>query len=162
MIENSSSVVEPGSKKRKRNPSEIATGTWHFPSLSGILSKTRKTATSGATKVVQTVTDTAIDALHIQRESSYAVVTFTSRQAAVAARHCLADGRGTDRWISYPDLPIPPLADAASGEILACRNCCKPVTLSIDDRQKDYRKFWYVCLSALASVNIGSRVFLVF
>ena len=129
------------SKKRKKKR-EIASGAWQMPSLRSLLKKTRKTATSGATKMVKTVTDKAIDALDIQRESSYAVVTFTSRQAAVAARHCLSDGRGTDRWITYPNLPIPPLADAAAGEMLACRNCCKPVTLSIHDRQKDYRKFW--------------------
>jgi len=134
------SQSERKSSKNRGKPKEISSGAWRVPSVRGILKKTRKTAVHGTTKIVKTVKDTAIDALDIQRESSYAVVTFTSRQAAVAARHCLPDGRGTDRWISYPDLPIPPIADAASGDLLACRNCCKPVTLSIDDRQKDYRK----------------------
>jgi hypothetical protein len=117
-------------------------GKWSLPSLRSVVKGTTTTATSGATGVVNKVTKTAMKSLDIKRESSYAVVTFTSRQAAVAARQCLSDGRGTNRWISYPELPIPPLADAASGELLACRNCCKPVTLSIPDRQKDYRKFW--------------------
>ena len=170
------SQSERSSKNKRRKAKEIASGAWRIPSARSILRKTRKTAMHSTTKMVQKVKDTAIDALDIQRESSYAVVTFTSRQAAVAARHCLPDGRGTERWISYPDLPIPPLADAASGDLvraksrtrkrereirkmltvqfydnshsciiqLACRNCCRPVALTIDDRQKDYRKFWYV------------------
>ena len=129
------------SKKRTKKPN-VWDGKWNMPSFRKAVKKTTKTAKTGATKVVKEVRNTAINALDIKRESSYAVVTFTSRQAAVAARHCLSDGRGTDRWIAYSKLPIPPLADAASGEILACRNCCKPVTLSITDRQKDYRKFW--------------------
>lgn len=144
IVENVSLTDRSNKNKGKKKKRQIASGAWVLPSFRSLMRKTRKTATSSATKVVKTVTDKAYDALDIQRESSYAIVTFTSRQAAVAARHCLADGRGTDRWISSPELPIPPLADAASGDILACRNCCKPVTLSIDDRQKDYRKFWYV------------------
>ena len=81
----------------------------------------------------------AIDTL--ARHSTYAVVTFTSRQAAVAARNCLADGRGVGRWNNLSGMPIPPLADAAPFDIIACRNCCRPVTVSIPDRQKNARKY---------------------
>jgi hypothetical protein len=81
----------------------------------------------------------AIDTL--ARHSTYAVVTFTSRQAAVAARNCLADGRGAGRWSTLSGMPIPPLADASTCDICACRNCCRPVTMSINDRQKTVRKF---------------------
>lgn len=83
---------------------------------------------------------------HVARESTYAVVTFTSRQAAVAARHCLADGRGTKRWETLPDAPIPPLPDAAAWDVLAFRSFCRPLALSINDRQKSYRNYVYVCL----------------
>ena len=81
----------------------------------------------------------AIDTL--ARHSTYAVVTFTSRQAAVAARNCLADGRGVGRWNNLAEMPVPPLADAAPFDIIACRNCCRPVTVSIPDRQKNARKY---------------------
>jgi hypothetical protein len=40
---------------------------------------------------------------------SYAVVTFTSRQAAIAARQCLADGKGVDRWMNVDGIPVTPL-----------------------------------------------------
>ena len=35
-----------------------------------------------------------------------------SRQAAVAARQCVADGRGIKHWNEYREIPTPPLADA--------------------------------------------------
>jgi hypothetical protein len=76
---------------------------------------------------------------HLVRETTYAVVTFTSRQAAVAARQCLADGRGTNRWVTLSDIPYPPLADAAAFNIFFCRGCCRPVSLSIHQRQKAAR-----------------------
>lgn len=72
----------------------------------------------------------------LARDSTYAVVTFTSRQAAVAARHCLADARGADRWVNLRDLPIPPLSDAP-----VCSASCRPVTLGISDSQKKVRRF---------------------
>ena len=42
----------------------------------------------------------------IAKDSTYAVVTFSSRQAAVAARHCVADGRGVERWLSLETVPV--------------------------------------------------------
>jgi len=82
---------------------------------------------------------TAINEL--ARENTVAVVTFTSRQAAASARHCLADGRGAQRWVADADLPVPPLADAASCDLKTCRGCCRPVTVSINKRQKMVRKY---------------------
>lgn len=76
------------------------------------------------------------------RNSTFAIVTFTSRQAAVAARQSMADGRGAGRWTNISDLPIPPLANAAACDILHCFNCCRPVTLSISQTQKDLRHYW--------------------
>lgn len=40
---------------------------------------------------------------------TYAVVTFTSRQAAIAARQSLADGGGVNTWKQVDDIPISPL-----------------------------------------------------
>jgi hypothetical protein len=73
------------------------------------------------------------------RDSTYAVVTFTSRQAAVAARHCLADSRGADRWVTVSEIPSPPLADAPVCNMSSFRGCVRPVTLSISDKQKILR-----------------------
>ena len=75
------------------------------------------------------------------RDSTYAVVTFTSRQAAVAARHCLADSRGAERWITVSELPVPPLADAPVCNVKSFRGCVRPVTLSINDKQKLVRHY---------------------
>jgi hypothetical protein len=54
---------------------------------------------------------------------SYAVVTFTSRQAAIAARQCIADGCGLDRWREIDYIPIPPLADAPPWNIFGESGC---------------------------------------
>jgi hypothetical protein len=43
---------------------------------------------------------------------SYAVVTFATRQAAIIARQCLADGSARNRWKQVDHIPIYPLADA--------------------------------------------------
>lgn len=80
-------------------------------------------------------------------KQTYAVVTFTSRQAAIAARQCLADGSGLGRWEEVEDLPIPPLADAPAWDILLCRAACRPVTLTISDSQKRCRNNWCVTKS---------------
>ena len=44
---------------------------------------------------------------------SYAVVTFTTRRAAVIARQCMADGGSQNSWKQIDDIPIYPLADGA-------------------------------------------------
>jgi len=72
---------------------------------------------------------------------SYAVVTFTSRQAAASARSCCIDGRGSSRWYVIHDLPVSPLSEAAPFDLKTCRNCCRPVTLSLNPGQKKIRKY---------------------
>ena len=49
---------------------------------------------------------------------SYAVVTFTTRHAAIIARQCLADGSAQNRWKQVDDIPLYPLADAPPWEIM--------------------------------------------
>ena len=73
--------------------------------------------------------------------SSCAILTFTSRRAAVAARQSLVDGRGTMRWKALSDIPIPPLADAPPAKMCPCRNCCRPVTLTISPSKKMLRRY---------------------
>lgn len=87
------------------------------------------------------------------RDSTFAVVTFTSRQAAIAARHALADGRGAGRWISIDDLPVPPLADASAFNICDCRGCCRPVTVTLNDHQKACKFVCVVTISVLARLT---------
>ena len=86
------------------------------------------------------------------RDSTYAVVTFTSRQAAVAARHCLADSRGADRWVTVSEIPSPPLADAPVCNSSSFRGCVRPVTLSISERQKLIRH--QLVLATLVTIYI--------
>lgn len=112
----------------------LDSGAWKMPKPIGI-----KKLFDDWRKAAANTTDRVVDTL--ARESSYAVVTFTSRQAAVAARHCLADGRGFGRWIAADNIPVPPLADAAPFSICPCRGCCRPVTLNINDRQKTARRY---------------------
>jgi hypothetical protein len=114
------------------------TGQWEIPTslnLFGWIKKQfhvwRDSAAHNTSKVVDAVA----------RDSTHAIVTFTSRQAAVAARHCLADGRAVGRWTSANEIPVPPLADAAPFAICPCRGCCRPVTISINDRQKAVRRY---------------------
>ena len=57
------------------------------------------------------------------------------------ARHCLADGRGANRWTPVEDIPVPPLADAASFDFKTCRGCCRPVTMSLNSKQQFVRKY---------------------
>jgi hypothetical protein len=73
----------------------------------------------------------------VLRENSYAVLTFTSRQAAAAARQCISSRRD----LSLHDIPIPPLADAAPCTVLPCRFVCRPVTVSAKDWQKNVRLY---------------------
>ncbi len=72
----------------------------------------------------------------IQSMSTFAIVTFTSRQAAVAARHCLADGTGSGAWVPVKDIPVPPLADSA---VCDFKSCGKPVTLTLNPNRQLFR-----------------------
>ena len=118
-------------------------GVWHWPSFRDLLDSAQSRA-QAATRFLASETTEVMD---LSRESSYAVVTFTSRQGALAARHCLADARGgTERWKTDEELPIPPLADAAACDMCVCRNCCRPVAITIDSRQKTWRHYFALLL----------------
>jgi hypothetical protein len=80
---------------------------------------------------------------------SYAVVTFTSRQAAIAARQCLSDGTGLDRWREVEAIPIAPLADSPPWNIFDCRGCCRPVTVTLPHEQKRWRRNFIVIVVVL-------------
>ena len=136
------------SSKRTDAPSHHTpiSGVWHGrPSISDLM----QAAYSRAKALSRFLTKQTTEAMDLSRESSYAVVTFTSRQAALAARKCLADARGgTERWKTDRELPIPPLADAAAWDLCVCRNCCRPVAISIDTRQKTWRHYFSLLLLA--------------
>jgi hypothetical protein len=136
-------VTEAKEMNYRTTPGPVPNGAWSFSGLRGIFHHTKKKG-QGITKWAQQQSKEAV--VNLARESTYAVLTFTSRQAAVAARSCLADGRGAGRWMTLKEIPIPPLSDAAPGDIVTFRNCCRPVTLSINERQKSIRHYWFVAL----------------
>ena len=86
------------------------------------------------------------------RDSTFAVVTFTSRQAAIAARHCLADARGSSSLRTIEAMPVAPLADAAALNICDCRGCCRPVTLTLNDNQLTCRRITSIVLLGMIYV----------
>jgi len=116
----------------------ISSGAWTIPSCADIFRMLRTAISSFWTHVVGLNAPRAVD--EFVRDSSYAVVTFTSRQAAVAARSCLSDSRGNDRWITFSEIPSPPLADAPVFNMSSFRGCVRPVSLSISDKQKMLRR----------------------
>ena len=62
---------------------------------------------------------------------TYAVITFTSRQSAIIARQCLADGGGgRNIWKPVDGIPNYPLADSPS-LMFYPRGCMRPVTPTI-------------------------------
>ncbi len=140
------------SKTERRH---ISSGAWKVPSMKGPNREwfITKFANFCKRKTADVVEDFA-------SESTFAVVTFTSRQAAIAARHCLADGRGTQRWTPVEDIPVPPLADAAAGDFKTCRGCCRPVTLTVNANQQFVRK--YAALLILAVMYIFYTIPLTF
>jgi hypothetical protein len=78
----------------------------------------------------------------------------------ITARHCLADGRGADRWTPAEDIPVPPLADAAAFDFKTCRGCCRPVTLTVNSQQQFLRK--YAALIILVAMYVFYTVPLTF
>lgn len=89
----------------------------------------------------------------VTREHTYAVITFTSRQAAAAARQCLiADSNHNEvSHLTLHDIPIPPLADAAPCVLLPCRFFCRPVTVAMNDVQKNARFYLYAVISSVCA-----------
>ena len=116
-------------------PRKVDDGIWVKPDFNSssafIGSRIKQWATSRTKTAVRNVIG----------ESNFAVVTFTSRQAAIAARNCLADGRGYSRFRIFDEHPIPPLADAAICDIADCRGCCRPVTITHSSKLQFARKF---------------------
>eukprot|EP00536_Pseudo-nitzschia_multiseries_P004604 jgi/Psemu1/253742/estExt_Genewise1Plus.C_770053 len=106
----------------------------------------------------------AVSLTRVLDHPSYCVVTFTSRQAAIAARQCLADGKGTQAWTQIQNIPMHPLADAPPRNPFFCRGCCRPVTLTIPAKEKRTRSIitWalYVlfCLVYTIPLTFASQV----
>lgn len=125
-------------------PRIIETGQWRFPfcnSLGNNLVQHGQSFVEVNKRVLQRAASESGRVMRtVVAESTYAVVTFTSRQAAIAARQCIADGSGLDRWTAVEEIPIPPLADAAPFNFWSCRGLCRPVTLTISDSQKIIRR----------------------
>ncbi len=156
-----------GSGKR-----DIESGVWKRPSFTSFVTALKSEIMStlrAAVKWTKGKTDPLT--AKVAKESTYCVVTFSSRQAAVAARHCLADGRGVQRWLSAETVPVPPLADAAPCDIITCRGCCRPVTLNINENQLMLRRyislislvFIYVFYTIpITAAQVGSRLYLTF
>ena len=116
--------------KRKLN-----TGSWYNPIRKLSSSSSNESTTR---KVVENVIPSGFLSRIIKPES-YAVVTFTSRQAAIAARQCLSDGSGLEGWREVDKIPIPPLADSVPWNISDCRGCCRPVTVTLPPQQRNLR-----------------------
>ena len=145
-----SDVGDPNDGSGKR---EIESGVWKNPSFKSFISSLKSeilSSLSAAIKWTKGKTDPLT--AKVAKDSTYCVVTFSSRQAAVAARHCLADGRGVQRWLSAETVPVPPLADAAPCDIITCRGCCRPVTLNINENQLVLRR--YIALTSLGFIYV--------
>ena len=136
-----------------RNKREIKTGVWQKPSVKSFMAAVKSDILSSFRAVGRwTMRKTDPLTSKLAKDSTYAVVTFSSRQAAVAARHCLADGRGVQRWLSVETVPVSPLADAAPCDIITCRGCCRPVTLNLNHNQLMIRR--YIALASLAFIYV--------
>jgi hypothetical protein len=129
--------ADRGEKKASRRAA--VTGAWSRPTFSSLSVRLGETCSRFKYWISNVSKDAVLQ--NLRRESTFAVVTFTSRQAAVAARHCLSDGRGAGRWLPSDQIPVPPLADAAVLDLKTCRGCCRPVTLSISERQQMFRRY---------------------
>ena len=123
-------MVKLGGRVLKRR---MNSGSWYNPFRS---SRPFKNFTTRG--VAETVIPSGFLS-RITKSESYAVVTFTSRQAAIAARQCLSDGSGLDGWREVDKIPIPPLADSVPWNIFDCRGCCRPVTVTLPARERRFR-----------------------
>jgi len=130
-------LVENDSNAMGAAPRKVDTGVWEQP-----LFDLKSSSANIGSKISQWAKSrTKVAVRNVIGESNFAVVTFTSRQAAIAARNCLADGRGYNRFRIINDHPIPPLADAAVCDIIDCRGCCRPVTITHSSKLQFVRKF---------------------
>jgi hypothetical protein len=127
-------IVAESSISKKNKKRRISSGYWKVPTFHEFYLWLQKRILKILSWATTVKTPDVVDDLG--RDSTFAVVTFTSRQAAVAARHCLADSRGADRWTTVSEIPVPPLADAAVCNLSSFRGCVRPVSISINDKQK--------------------------
>ena len=98
-----------GQTENTKNKPEIETGVWTMPSFKSTASSLKRNIISHLKAIgrwTKVKTSDNILTKKLAKDSTYAVVTFSSRQAAVAARHCLADGRGVHRWLSLETVPV--------------------------------------------------------
>ncbi|KAG7368157.1 protein of unknown function DUF221-domain containing protein [Nitzschia inconspicua] len=140
-------IVKETSRKRNKEDDKnpISNGSWKMPTFRNVC-ESFLFSLKHIFKPVTTALQTSDIVDDLASESHYAVVTFTSRQAAAAARHCLADSRGADRWDVLHDIPSPPLADAPVFNTSGFRGCVRPVTISINEKQKMLRHYLAMCM----------------
>jgi hypothetical protein len=146
VVENSTPRSSRGwSPRKKVKPREMQDGRWKWPfseTWRRVLVHRSKVMIEKNKKNLQDVASQSGNfAKTVVGNNTYAVVTFTSRQAAIAARQCLADGSGLGNWKAVEDIPIPPLADAVPYNLWSTRGLCRPVTLSINENQKACRRY---------------------
>jgi hypothetical protein len=140
-------IVKETSRRHAKEDDKglISNGSWSMPTFHSTY-QWFLVSLGHVFKPITTALQTSELVDDLASESHYAVVTFTSRQAAAAARHCLADSRGADRWNVLSDMPSPPLADAPVFNASGFRGCVRPVTISINEKQKMLRHYFALCL----------------
>lgn len=142
-------ISERSSTRRRESSVKISDGIFKWPTMRGCARTCGKQTKRWFRTVFTFLFTRTKEAVDLSSESTYAVVTFTSRQAAVAARHNLVDGRGLDTWLNLVDIPVPPLAD---GDSIGFRSCCRPITVSrcsLDQKQLSKRNFMMLTNSLL-------------
>jgi hypothetical protein len=85
-----------GARGRNLKHSGLPSGSWFSSSRSKSASSSEQSR-SAPSEYDQTLKKGSIVSSVVDYHT-YAVVTFTSRQAAIAARQCMADGSGLGRW----------------------------------------------------------------
>ena len=133
------------SPRKKVKPREMHDGRWKWPFSESwrrmLVHRSKVIVEKNKKKLKHAASQSGKFAKTVVGNSTYAVVTFTSRQAAIAARQCLADGSGLGNWKAVEDIPVPPLSDAVPYNLLSTRDLCRPVTLSINENQKSCRRY---------------------
>jgi hypothetical protein len=141
VVENST----PKSSQKKGKPREMDDGRWKWPFSESwrrvFVHRSKVIVEKNKKKLKHAASQSGYFAKSVVLNNTYAVVTFTSRQAAIAARQCLADGSGLGNWKAVADIPIPPLADAVPYNFWSTRGLCRPVTFSINENQKACRRY---------------------
>lgn len=92
-----------GVRGRKLKQSGLPSGSWFSSSKSKSDSEQSRSSPTESDPTLKkgNIVSSMVD------HHTYAVVTFTSRQAAIAARQCMADGSGLGRWEELDEVCIP-------------------------------------------------------